>query len=98
MASVERRYSKEEIARRGDEIYEAEIRPQLKKSAKGKFAAIDIETHQFEVADDELAACHRLRARVPEAQIWLVRIGFPSVYRFGRSETRRPALHLHGAV
>lgn len=88
MPNVERRYSKEVIAERGDAIYEAEIRPQLKKSAKGKFAAIDIETHEFEVAADELTACHQLRARVPEAQIWLVRIGSPYVYRFGRSDAR----------
>jgi hypothetical protein len=88
MPNVERRYSKEEIARRGDEIYEADVRPQLPAADKGRFAAIDIETRKFEVADDELAACHQLRARVPEAQIWLVRIGSPAVYRFGRTNAR----------
>lgn len=45
----------------------------------GKFAAIDIETGAYEVDADD-----RLRARVPEAQIWMVRIGSRSVHRFGR--------------
>jgi hypothetical protein len=84
MTPVERRYSKEEIARRGDAIYEGEVRVRLKDSDQGKFVAIDIETSDYEVADDELVACQRLRARVPEAQTWLVRTGFPYVYRFGR--------------
>jgi hypothetical protein len=90
MPNVQPRYSKEEIARRGDDIYESEIRPRLKKSDQGKFAAIDIESHEFEVAENELAACHQLRARVPGAQIWLVRIGSPFVYRFGRTDVRKP--------
>ena len=30
MASTKRRYSKEEFARRGDAIYEKDVRPQLK--------------------------------------------------------------------
>lgn len=83
MASVERRYSKEEIARRGDEIYESVIAPSLKRSDKGKILAIDIETREYELATDELTAGDRLRARLPEAQIWLVRVGSRSVHRFG---------------
>jgi hypothetical protein len=83
MTPVKRRYSKEEFARRGDEIYEAEIVPRLNPSDNGKFLALDIETHDFELAADELAACDRLRARVPEAQIWLVRVGFSHAHRFG---------------
>jgi hypothetical protein len=86
MPSRERRYSKEVIAERGDAIYEEQIRPQLKASDKGKFVAIDIETRDFELASEELTASKRLRSRVPDAQIWLVRVGFPYVYRLGRGE------------
>jgi hypothetical protein len=81
MRSVERRYSHEEIARRGDEIYERDIRLKLKKSDKGRFAAIDIETHDFALADDARSATHQVRARVSEAQVWLVRVGYSYVYR-----------------
>jgi hypothetical protein len=45
--------------------------------------AIDIETGAHQIASDELAACHQLRARYPEAQIWMVRVGSRYVHRFG---------------
>ena len=44
MGSVKRRYGKEEFARRGDGIYETDVRPQLKSEDEGKFAAIDIDS------------------------------------------------------
>jgi hypothetical protein len=83
MKSTKRRYPKEEFARRGDEIYERDIEPKLKARDKGKFLAIDIETGEYELDDDELAACDRLRARIPDAQTWLVRVGSRYVHRFG---------------
>ena len=88
MDSTKRRYSKEEFARRGDDIYEKEIRPQLKASDKDKFAAIDIESGQFAIDADELKACHKLRRRIPDAQIWMVRVGSPYVHRIGGRERR----------
>jgi hypothetical protein len=86
--TIKRRYSKEEFARRGDAIYEKEVRPKLKTDDDGKFAAIDIETSTFEIDADELRAGNRLRARLPEAQIWMVRIGYRAVHRFGGREQR----------
>ena len=68
-------YSKEEFARRGDAIYDNQVRPVLEKDNEGKFVAIDIETGVYEVDSDELAASDRLLKRVPNAQIWLRRIG-----------------------
>jgi hypothetical protein len=83
MAPTQRRYSKEEFARRGDAIYENDIRPQLKPRDKGKFLAIDIETGAYEISASELKAGDKLRARIPDAQIWMVRIGYRTVHRFG---------------
>lgn len=91
MAFAKRRYSKEEFARRGDAIYETDVRPLLKAEDEGKFAAIDIETGAFEVAEDELEAADRLRARLPESQTWLVRIGSRYAYRLGGLELRGSA-------
>jgi hypothetical protein len=88
MASTKRRYSKEEFARRGDAIYDSVVRPHLTPADEGKFAAIDIETGTYEIGADELEATDRLRARVPDAQIWLVRIGSRYLHRFGGREQR----------
>ena len=63
------RYSKEEFARRGDEIYERVLRGTLESGNEGRFVAIDIETGDYEIDADELAASDRLLARVPNAQI-----------------------------
>ena len=89
MGTTKRRYSKEEFARRGDAIYENEVRTQLKPDDEGKFVAIDIETQAFEIDDDEMAAGDRLLARIPEAQIWMVRVGSRYVHRFGGRERRK---------
>jgi len=88
MASTQRRYSKEEFAHRGDAIYDRHVRPNLKSEDEGKFVAIDIDTNEYEVDPDELAACDRLRARLPKAQIWMVRVGSRYVHRFGGRERR----------
>lgn len=76
-------YSKEEFARRGDAIYDSEVAPKLEAGNEGKFVAIDLETGAYEVDGDELAASDRLLARLPNAQIWLRRIGSRCVRHFG---------------
>ncbi len=82
------RYSKEEFARAGDQIYESQVRPQVEEGNHGKIVAIDIETGDFEVDASEIEACDRLEARYPDAQIWIIRIGSRHVRRFG-GRTRR---------
>ncbi|MDZ7292072.1 MAG: hypothetical protein ONB44_05235 [candidate division KSB1 bacterium] len=81
MIDLQPRYSKEEFARRGDEIYERDIRPHLKKEDMGKFVLIDIETGAFEIDADEIAASNRLLARYPQAQVWMVRVGYRYAHR-----------------
>jgi len=78
----------EEFARRGDALYERDIRPKLAAKDVGKFLAIDIETGEYAIAADEMKAGNKLRARLPEAQIWMVRIGYPSTHRFGGRQLR----------
>jgi hypothetical protein len=69
------RYSKEKFARRGDEIYNRDVRPLVEAGNKGKYVAIDIETGAWEMDADEITACDRLIARVPDCQTWLVCVG-----------------------
>lgn len=81
MSTVRR--SREEVARRGDEIYEREVLPRLKPEDKGKLVLIDVESGDWEIDRKELAASDRLRARKPEAQVWMRRVGYSYVHRFG---------------
>jgi len=73
----------EEIARRGDEWYEKHIRPLVEEGNHGRIVAIDIDTGEYEVDDTTTEACEALYARLPQACIWSVRIGFPYVVKFG---------------
>jgi hypothetical protein len=77
------RYSKEEHARRGEEIYAHEIAPQVEEGNQGRIVAIDIDSGAFEIAEKGMDAASRLLARLPNAQIWCVKVGSPAVHRFG---------------
>jgi hypothetical protein len=85
------RYTKEEHARRGSEMYEQQVRPQVEDGNEGKVVAIDIESGAFELAEDTLTASQRLLARQPNAQIWCVRVGHRAVHRFGLRAKTMPA-------
>lgn len=100
MAPTKRRYSKEEIARRGDAIYQTDVLPRITPEDKGKFAAIDVESGNFELDDDELSACEKLQARVPDSQIWLVKVGTRYMHRSGgrASNKMRSVEVLHDAT
>jgi hypothetical protein len=83
MATLQPRYGKDEFARRGQEVYERDVRPYLTPDDEGKIVALDIETAAYELDRDDFAATERLLARRPDAQIWLVRVGQPAAYRIG---------------
>jgi ABC-type branched-subunit amino acid transport system ATPase component len=85
------RHSKEEFARRGDEIYEREIVSRFGPDDEGKFVVIDIETGAYEVDRDEIAASDRLLARLPDAQVWLRRVGSHYARRFGQRQRAETA-------
>ena len=53
------RYSMEEFARRGKEIYARVVRPTLSQDDIGKLVMIDIESEDFEVDTNEFAALER---------------------------------------
>lgn len=86
MAATVLRYSNEEISRRGDEIYDLRVKPILKKKDLDRFVAIDIETGEFEIGDNEMEAYDRLHDRLPSAQTWLVRAGCNYLHSFGGRE------------
>ena len=59
-------YPAEEVAARGEAIYEQQIRAKIGAQHKGKFVVIDIETGEYEIDDDDLAATKRALAKRPE--------------------------------
>ena len=83
------RFSSDEIVRRGQELYDQTIRQQVETDENiGKQIVIDIETGDYEVDRDGLAASHRLMTRHPGAALYGARIGYDAVYALGGALTR----------
>ena len=77
------RYSAEETARRGDAIYERDLRAQIEPTHRGQVVAIDIDSGAYIIAGNALTASERLLAQNPNAEIWCVKIGSRVLHRIG---------------
>ena len=76
-------YTSHEVATRGESIYVHQIRDKVNPKHKGKYLVIDIETGEYAINDDDLAATKQLLACHPNAVIYGLRIGYPTAYRIG---------------
>ena len=77
------RYTNDEIARRGQALYDQHIRDEVAAGNDGKFVVVDIETGTYELDADELAALHRAKAKRPDAALYILRVGHSAAYRLG---------------
>ncbi len=84
MPATESRHTPDELARLGEQIFDQQVRPALRPEDDGKFVAIDVETGDYEIDDDDYTAVARLRSRKPAADIWLMRAGYPTAYADAR--------------
>ena len=75
----------DELAALGGDLFNRQIKPSLRPEDDGKFVAIDVETGDFEIDQDDYTAIARLRGRKPGADVWLIRAGYPTTYRMGAS-------------
>jgi hypothetical protein len=80
---VKLRFPLDELARMGDQIYERDILPRVTAQVTGRIVAIDVETGAYAIHGDKLTAIHQVLDVRPSAQIWVKRIGFAYVERFG---------------
>lgn len=71
----------DEIAERGEAIYYRDILPKIEPGNDGRVVAIDIHTGAYEMSDELKTCLERLNERVPTAEIFLMRVGFPTFSR-----------------
>ena len=83
MNTTEPRRPLDELGRLGDAIYDQQIRPTRRPEDRGKFVAVDVDTGEYEMDEDDYTAVMRLRARIPAADMWLMCAGYPTTYRIG---------------
>lgn len=73
-----------EIARLGQEIYQRDIRPLVEADHHGEVVAIDVDTGNWAIGDNVIAATGRLRKKRPGAvNVLSERVGYPALRHFG---------------
>ena len=77
------RYSSDEIVERGQALYDQQIREKVEPQHNGKFLVLDIETGEFEIDADSVAAVERATAKHPDPALYLLRVGFPTAVKLG---------------
>ena len=60
-------YTATEIGRRGQTLYDEQVRPLVESENRGKFLVLDIDTGDYEIDAEDLTASDRLLERKPEA-------------------------------
>jgi hypothetical protein len=77
------RYTKEEIAARGKALYERHLGAQLEPQHRGAYLVINVETGEYLIDEDEVAASKRAYAQYPGAPLYGMRIGPEAWGRIG---------------
>jgi hypothetical protein len=81
----------EEIVRLGEERYQRELQGKVEPLHEGKFLVLDVDTGDYEIDADEVAALRRAMARRPDGARFIKRIGYPAAHRLGgRMFPQRP--------
>jgi hypothetical protein len=70
-------------AERGAKLYEQKLRGLLEPTHTGKYVVIDVETGEYELDADHLAASDRAAAKHPGALLYATRVGSRSLGRIG---------------
>lgn len=69
----------EDIERVGRSMYK-ELRSEMEANHWGRMVVIDVNTGDYEIADDDLTATMRLMEKNPDALTWGERVGYPAPY------------------
>ncbi len=75
--------SRTEIVRRGEEIYERDLRSYLEPASNGQFLVLDIDTGDYELDPDETLALQRAMTKRPHGIRFIKRVGFSAAHRLG---------------
>ncbi len=80
------KYTSEEIAQRGQAIYDQQIRAQVETAHRGEFLVLNVETGEYEIDHNELTALQRAKTKNPDGAFYILRIGATAAYRLGMKQ------------
>ncbi|MBM4031672.1 MAG: hypothetical protein FJ291_07785 [Planctomycetes bacterium] len=78
-----------ELVARGRAYYDQHLRARVEPQHIGKFLALDVESGDYEVDENEVAAIHRVEARHPDTVFCVLRVGYRATHRIGGGSLRR---------
>lgn len=73
----------EQIAERGQKLYEEKLKAVLEPTQKGKFAAIEAESGDYFLADTLLEVLQKAKEKYPDRILHTVRVGYEGVFKMG---------------
>ena len=73
---------KDEIALKGQEIYDKTLKEELERDHRGEIVAIEVDTGDYFLGERGIEAIRKAREKYPNAVFYLVKIGFPAVHKF----------------
>ena len=81
MATTTVELTRDEIVQRGKEIYYRDIASVVAADHYGRVVAIDVCTGEYALGDDAVQSAAVLRERLPDAVIFFMRVGYPTMAR-----------------
>lgn len=81
----DRALTKDQVAYRGREIYERDIRAEVEREHEGEFLVVDVGTGYYAVGEDQDEVFDRAEENNPEGLFYLMRVGHPAAHRIGIS-------------
>ncbi len=78
---LKKTYTPEDTEKRGQAIFNRRVLPMVNRDEKGEFVVIDVATEEYEIDRRHADAIARLLKRLPEAEIFTARVGYPIPYQ-----------------
>ena len=85
----------EEIAKKGEEIYQKKLKLKYEPSHNGKFLAIEIESEEEFLGDTSVEAVEKAKAKYPKKLFYIKKISFPATEAIS---SRLPPQHSYGRL
>ena len=76
---------KDEFVEKGKRIYKR-LKPKLERDYKGKVIAIEIESGEYIIGEDELDAAIKAKNKFPDKIFDFIRIGYRAVHKLRKVE------------
>jgi len=80
----------DDVLQRGRSLYETNLRAQLEPEHFGEFLILNVDTGEYEIDRDDVAASRRARLRFADAPLLTLRIGHTTAFRLGGHNLNAP--------